>query len=85
LEWDGDAGNGTVAVTFVTFPALQDAVTQLRAARARMMELDEWKNLSWLLGNAAEQLARKVLAGWVQRVGLGGLPRSKGVYTNDPE
>jgi hypothetical protein len=69
----------------VTFPALQDAITQLRAASDRIMELDEWRKLDWHLGNAAVQLANKVLAGWVQRVGLGGLPRSKGVHPDDPE
>jgi hypothetical protein len=50
-----------------------------------MMELDEWRSLDWHLSNAAEQLESKVLAGWVQRVGLGGLPRSKGVHPDDPE
>lgn len=50
-----------------------------------MMELDEWRSLNCHLSNAAEQLESKVLAGWVQRVGLGDLPRSKGVHPDDPE
>lgn len=72
-------------MAFVTFPALQDAITQLREANNRLSSLDERNKLGWHLNSAVEQLEDKVLAGWVQRLGLDGLPRSERLHPDDPE
>lgn len=72
VKWDTDSE--TASLTFVTLPAVEDTITQLRAAMARLEAQDEPLKGTWRKWEALRQLERKVLDGWIEKAGLGGLP-----------
>lgn len=72
LEWD-DARE-TSNLTFVTFPPVQDTVRELRVAMQRIEAWAKPNAGTWYMGKAIEALESVVLPGWIDRVGLGGLP-----------
>jgi hypothetical protein len=75
LEWDADGETATPA--FTTFPAAQETIAQVRAARDRLAALEEHDRTTSYLNLAAEQLEEKLLDGWIERLGLAGLPREE--------
>jgi hypothetical protein len=66
----------TASLTFVTLPAVEATIAQLRQAMARLEAREEPPRGpgSWYRLEAGRQLERKVLDGWIERPGLGGLP-----------
>lgn len=83
LEWDANSKNASLA--FVTFPAPEDTITQLRAAMARLGARDELVQYNWYTDVAAHELEKHVLAGWLERLDLGGLPRDDWWYRDHPK
>ncbi|KAH6632221.1 hypothetical protein F5144DRAFT_245463 [Chaetomium tenue] len=72
LEWD-DARE-TVNLTVVTFPPANETARQLRAAMQRIIDRRDPLVGNWVTGSAATALEELVLPGWIDRLGLGGLP-----------
>jgi hypothetical protein len=72
LEWDDV--RETANLTFVTFPPVQDTVRELRVAMQRIEAWAKPNAGTWYMGKAIAALESVVLPGWIDRVGLGGLP-----------
>jgi hypothetical protein len=69
-----DEPRESAELTFVTFPAIQDTITQLRAAMDRIAARDEPLKRLFEAGLAASAIKKAVLPGWLERLGLDGLP-----------
>ncbi|KAK3294414.1 uncharacterized protein B0H64DRAFT_324781 [Chaetomium fimeti] len=72
LEWD-DARE-TADLAFVTFPPVQDTIRELRVVMDQIKARRSTLSGTWYMGKAVDELKNAVLPGWIERLGLGGLP-----------
>ncbi|KAH6856192.1 hypothetical protein B0I37DRAFT_412142 [Chaetomium sp. MPI-CAGE-AT-0009] len=72
LQWDDVLETADLA--FVTFPPAQETITELRVAMDQIKARVNTLSGTWYMARAVDELKQVVLPGWIDRLGLNGLP-----------